>query len=106
MAALTRAAGESPILMFSDDWRFELAIALVGIQLPSESLLNLDAPNGIEEINALVSSAARGYIRMTILVSEGIGEFDLGKLSEAVSVQNAATDQLERATQLKEALCR
>ena len=100
------AAGENPILILDDGWRLEVLIALAGIQVAAQRLLDLDPPEGLAEIDGLLNSAARGYIRMATLIAEGLDELNVDKLLEASSVQNSATDELERANQRLQGFCR
>ncbi len=76
IGGLTAQVGSSPLLVFDEDWRFELVIHLAAMKVAAEQIRELNAPSHVRHIHSDLLQMAAGLDLAADLFAAGMDNFD------------------------------
>ena len=97
---LFTAAGSTPTLILTDDWKIQVAVQLALLQAAGNDVRNLQAPPSMQPVQEAFLKAARYYDSATVLIAEGIDDLDAQKLSQAIEQMEAGNQAIDTASSL------
>ncbi len=99
ISTLSTQAGTDITLIFDDDWKLEMAIALAGIKLSCAAIDEVSpVPAGYENVQANLEAGAREYDLFVDDMIAGLDEMDPDKLDSAMVHMQQGTDYIKKAT--------
>lgn len=98
-------AAARPLLMFDDDWKLRMALALAEIQVGADAHLALPTAPGMDTLDSGIDSLARDSKRATQLWAQGLDNFDVDLINQGSALISAATRRVPQLTQQLERFC-
>ena len=105
IGALTAQAGSNPLLVFDEDWRFEVVVHLAGMKVAAEQIRELNAPPHVRHIHSDLLEMATGLDRAADLFAAGMDNFDPDLLALSAEQIDANTELVIVAAAKVNALC-
>lgn len=100
IAAQSTAAGETPSLMFDEEWISTTASYLALISVASAQVRELDPPAKFQEVHDELLVTAGHFDTMTTLYAEGVAEVSSEKLGLALESMQLGNESAQRVTAL------
>jgi hypothetical protein len=104
LGAQSTAAGETPSLMFDEDWKIATAVYLASISVASDRVRELDPPAKFQAVHDELLIAAGHFDTMTTLYAEGVDEVSADKLGLALESMQLGSESAQRVTALLQEL--
>ncbi len=95
---LSNQAGEDPTLLFDEEWKTQMAIGLLLMQVSGENSRELQPPARYEEAHKQFLEAVVHMDRVVELLPRGIDELDADLINEASIEMLLGTEALDEAT--------
>ena len=83
-------AGADPLLIFDDDWKIEVVIALATIQVAHDRLAGLQPPESLASVHAAAQASLTKLNDATVLIAGGIDDIDPDQIIEGGDLMTAA----------------
>ena len=96
---LLTQAGETPMLMFSDSWKVQLAVALTALRTSYQEVRNLSPPENLRSFHDLLVDALSYCDASVDKYAEGIDNFDAEALESGATLMALCGQKFELATQ-------
>ena len=96
---LLTQAGENPVLMFSDEWKLQLAVALTGLRTAYQAILELSPPQNLKRFHDHLVDALYYCDASVDKFVEGIDNFDVDAIGAGSSLMAICGDKFQLATQ-------
>ncbi|MCZ7568843.1 MAG: thermonuclease family protein [Ardenticatenaceae bacterium] len=101
---LATTVGSDVSLIFDQDWRTEMAVALGTVKANNARVRQLEAPARFAEVHAELLVAAAHYDRAVDLFAEGIDELNADKMTRAAAEIEIGNAAINRAAAKAQAL--
>ena len=108
LGSLMAQAGSSPLLLFTDEWIFQVAAQLVILDLSADEMLALSPPPSRAKAHEHVVAAARAMKNTVTSITAGIDNLDVDQMSRAAGYIAEAGSEIELAsaeTARQQAIC-
>ena len=100
VGVLSAAASENVDLMSDADWRFNMVIAFVSVELANAALREVDVPEEALEVHSVLLDAAFELDLMIELMSAAADELDTDKIIAATEAMARAAEHIDRANDM------
>ncbi len=100
VGVLSAAASENVGLMSDADWRFNMVIAFVSVELANAALREVDVPEEALEVHSVLLDAAFELDLMIELMSAAADELDTDKIIAATEAMARAAEHIDRANDM------
>jgi hypothetical protein len=91
-------AGSDPSLMFTDDWKTDMAVALVAMDKYIGQIRAIDPPDSLDEPHALLLQAMDEYQYVVDNYPKAIDNMDANAIIECTNHMNNGNDLIGQAT--------
>ncbi len=98
-------ASDNPLLFFDDDWIAAIAIQLALLQIGSDTVVGLDAPDSVSSVHNIALLMAELVAIATDKYAEGIDNLDPDAILEANDYMNRATTHTANLGPAMEGFC-
>lgn len=105
LASRFGAVGEQPTLLFSQDWRLDVATNLAILQIAADEIQALDPPAGAEQIDRHLKRMATALTSATTDFAAGIDDLDAERMLKGASTLNAAGSEMRTITEATRTFC-
>ena len=105
MGELFIEVADNPLLMFTDDWKFNVAVSMAALQISTEEIRGLDAPPTVKLIHADMLALADALDNSISLMTTGIDDLDVASMEAAVGEINRVNELIMSATAKVVAFC-
>ena len=102
IAILFDLVESNPSIVLTDSWRTQVALQLALIKIAGDNVRSLQVPAVMQPVHNTLLVGVGHYDTATVLVAEGIDEFDIQKLEQADQQMSAGNDAINAASQLLE----
>ncbi len=97
--------GDNPLLMFTDDWKLDVALSMAALQISTAEIRGLDAPPTVKLIHADMLALADALDNSISLMTTGIDDLDVASMQAAVGEMNRVNELIVSATARVVAFC-
>lgn len=96
---LLTQAGENPVLMSSDEWKVQLAVALAGLRAAYQIIQELSPPQNLKRFHDLLVDALYYCDASVDKFAEGIDNFDADAIGAGTGLMALCAEKFQLATQ-------
>lgn len=102
IAILFDLVESNPSIVLTDSWRTQVALQLALIKIAGDNVRSLQVPAVMQPVHKTLLTGVGHYDAATVLVAEGIAEFDIQKLEQADQQMSAGNAAVNAASKLLE----